>query len=157
MVPYKKILTNIICTLQIILGSAALPAQSTQGVPGENYVFTVQTIVPMRGSARQETSGDYTLRVTPDSVISYLPYFGRAYSATIGTTDLAFQFNSTNFDYRVANRKKGGWDIVIKPKDVGEQPQLALTIFPGGTASLQVTSANRDPITFNGTVESKKK
>src|SRR6185436_5082371 len=54
-------------------------------VDSQNYVFVVQSAMPLSGRVRQLTS-DYDLRVTKTSVISYLPYFGRAYQAPINPT-----------------------------------------------------------------------
>lgn len=118
-------------------------------IQAKSYVFMVQSVSPMRGSMRQLTP-EYDLRVSPDSIISWLPYFGRAYSAPINASEGGIKFTSTNFTYTVMNRNKGGWDITIKPKDATDVNRLFLTVFANGSASLQVISNNRDPITFNG-------
>lgn len=64
----------------------------------QNFVFVPETLLPLRGRQRHLTP-DYQLRVTKDSVISYLPYFGRAYTAPIDPTNINFDFTSTKFDY----------------------------------------------------------
>ncbi len=92
------------------------------------------------------------MRVSKDSLVTYLPYFGRAYSAPIGTSDSGLQFTSTDFIYTKEPRAKGGWLIKIKPNDNRNVQQMFLTVTEGGSASLQVTSTNRDPISFNGYV-----
>ncbi len=155
--PQSNILWSIIGTLFICVFSVSvLSAQSTeQLVHDKKYTFKVETIQPLRGMARQERPGYYTLRVTPDSVISYLPFFGRAYTANIGTSEMALEFNSTKFDYQVTDRKKGGWDITIKPRDVGKIQEVMLTIFPEGNASMRVISTERDPMSFQGVIVGK--
>jgi hypothetical protein len=120
-------------------------------VDSQNYVFKAQSAMPMSGRTRQLTS-DYDLKVTKSEVVSYLPYFGRAYTAPIDPTQGGIQFTSKDFDYTVAARKKGGWDIQIKPKDYRDVQQLSLSITESGYATLQVTSTNRQPISFNGYV-----
>jgi hypothetical protein len=65
------------------------------------------------------------------------------------------RFTSTDFQYVATPKKKGGWDIVITPKDVQDPRQLTLRIFDNGTASVVVTSYNRQPISFNGYITSK--
>lgn len=92
------------------------------------------------------------MRVSKDSLVTYLPYFGRAYSAPIGTSDGGFQFTSTDFAYSTEARKKGGWLIKIKPNDNRDIQQMFLTVTESGSASLQVTSTNRQPISYNGYV-----
>lgn len=118
-------------------------------IQAKSYVFMVQSVSPMRGNMRQLTP-EYDLRVSPDSIISWLPYFGRAYSAPVSASEGGIKFTSTNFTYTMMNRNKGGWDIKIKPKDAADINQLFLTVFANGNASLQVISNNREPITFNG-------
>ncbi len=132
-----------------------LSAQTTdQLLQDKRYTFSVQSIQSLRGQVRPEfqSQGYYSLRVTPDSVISYLPFFGRAFTPSIGSSENGLEFSSVKFDYTVTDRKKGGWDILIKPKDVSKVQQLSLTIFPNGNASLQVISTARDPMSFQGLV-----
>ncbi len=106
--------------------------------------------MPQRGGGKQLTS-EYDLRVTPDSVISFLPYFGRAYfDVPYGGGDGGLKFTSTRFTYEVKEKKKGGWEISIVPSDVKNLSRLLLYISPDGYASLSVNSINRDFITFDG-------
>lgn len=124
-------------------------------IDNQQYVFYAQSAIPMGGRQRFLTN-DYTVDVSKDTVVSYLPFFGRAYAAPINPTEGGIKFTSTKFDYKLTARKKGGWDITIKPKDVHEVQQLTMTIFENGSASLQVTSTNRQPISFNGYIAEKK-
>lgn len=134
---------------------AAQAALITKIVTEQNYKFTAQSVTPMGGRYRQLTT-DYNVKVSKDTVTSDLPYFGRSYSADIGSTEGGIHFTATDFEYQVTERKKGGWDIIIKPKDVKDVQQLSLTVFDSGSASLQVTSTNRQPISFNGYVSERK-
>ena len=121
----------------------------------KRFTFNAEFTTPMKGGRRYLDPG-YTLKVRPDTVISDLPYFGRAYSAEYGTTDGGLKATSTNFEYTIKERKKGGWDITIKTKDLKDQLQMMLTIFNNGTASLNVNSSNRQPISYDGNIELKK-
>jgi hypothetical protein len=118
-------------------------------------VFVAQTALPTSGRSRQLTSY-FDLQVSKDTINSDLPYFGRAYTAPVYPTQSPLNFTSTNFQYTVTNNKKGGWDIVIVPKDLQDPKQISLSIFDNGTASATVTSTNRQPIAFNGYVKAKK-
>jgi Domain of unknown function (DUF4251) len=73
-------------------------------VENRQFVFHAQTALPSTGGSRQLTSA-YDLKVLKDSLISYLPYFGRAYSTTYGATDGGLNFTSTKFDYKASTRK----------------------------------------------------
>ena len=96
----------------------------------------------------------YDLRIKADSVISFLPYFGRAYfDVGYNQTDMGVKFTSTKFDYQVTERKKGAWMITIKPADVQHIESLILNISVDGYASLTISSNNRDVISYDGYLE----
>jgi hypothetical protein len=124
-------------------------------VEAQNYVFKAQTALPTAGATRQLTS-DYDLRISKDTIISDLPYFGRAYTAPLNPSEGPLQFTTTKFQYMVSNNKKGGWNISITPKDLTDPRELIMTIFDNGSASVVVNSNNRQPISFNGYVTAKK-
>ena len=128
----------------------------TKLVDSQRYVFYAEKVNPSGGGQKILTS-EYTLKVSKDTIICDLPYFGRAYSAPIGTTDGGIVFTTTDFEYKNEPRKKGGWDIFIRPKDVQGGQQVNMTIFSNGNTSVQVTSNNRQPISFNGYIEERKK
>src|SRR2546423_226450 len=85
-------------------------------VKEKDFVFVASSASPMGGAIRQLTSR-YDLKVTADTIISNLPYFGRAYSAPINPSDGGISFTSTTFQYSVKDRRRGGWEITIKPAD----------------------------------------
>ena len=118
-------------------------------IDAHRYVFKAQSVHPTRGRVVQLNS-EYDLSVSKDTVRSYLPYFGRAYSAPMDGKGGGIDFLSKDFEYTQKNRKKGGWDITIKPKDVNDVRELFLTVFDNGSASLRVSSNNRESISFNG-------
>jgi hypothetical protein len=124
-------------------------------VEAQNYVFKAQTALPTAGSTRQLTS-DYDLRVSKDTIISDLPYFGRAFTAPLNPSEGPLQFTTTRFQYMVSANKKGGWNVTITPKDLTDPREIIMTIFDNGSASMVVNSTNRQPISFNGYVTAKK-
>jgi hypothetical protein len=130
-------------------------------VDAQNYVFKANYVNPMRGIGRSLTS-DYDLTVAKDTVTAFLPYFGRAYVAPTNPTEGGIKFTTTKFTYDSKPGKNGSYKITIKPTnknmtDWRDVQTLYLTISADGYASLQVTSSNRDNISFNGTVESRDK
>jgi hypothetical protein len=132
---------------------AAKLAAVKKSVEARHYTFNADYVLPLRGGARQLTT-EYDLRVTPDSVISFLPYFGQAYlDVPYNPTDGGIKFTSTKFDYKVDERKKGGWEVTITPKDAKNIQRLILNISADGYASLSVTSTNKDFISYNGSLK----
>lgn len=139
---------------------------TTKLVDAKTMVFNATTALPManmdlnkvmarfpggQGSGAIQLSGSqYQLIIAKDSVIAYLPYYGRAYSVNIGTNDSGIKFTSKDFTYKTEKRKKGGWMIYIKPKDVKDVQSLTLSVGEKGYAVLNINSTNRQPIAFNG-------
>lgn len=117
----------------------------------QRYVFHAKSVVPSSGRQRYLTS-EYIVSISKDTVISDLPYFGRAYSASIGNTDGGIRFTSVKFTYSKVAGKKGSWKITIKPTDNRDVQQLLFTVYDNGTAYLTVNSNNRQSISFNGDI-----
>ena len=123
-----------------------------QAVDDKQYVFRARTVLPASGPARQLTS-EYDFTVNHDSIKAFLPYFGRAYSAPIGKTSDGINFTSTDFSYKVNERKKGGWLIDIRTKDAGDVQQVNLNLSKNGYGTLHINSQNRQSISFTGKIE----
>jgi len=121
-------------------------------VNNKEFIFVADRVNPLRGRSRTLTS-EYDVKINNDSLVSYLPYFGRAYQAPMDPSQGGIQFTSTSFSYEVNANGKNGWDVIIKPKDYQDVQQLSFTIFDNGSATLNVVSTQKDPISFNGNVE----
>lgn len=132
---------------------AAKIAAIKSKIEAKKYTFKAEYAQPLNGVQKYLTS-DYDLRIRPDSVIAYLPYFGRVYmSAPLTPEENGIMFTSTKFDFKVESRKKGGWNITITPANVKYIAKMQLEVFPNGSASLQVLSNYRDMIYFTGYVK----
>jgi len=128
-----------------------------QIVESKNYIFKAESVNPPRGQLRHLTS-EYDLVVTSDTVIAFLPYFGRAYSAPIDPSEGGIKFTSSDFDYTVEKKKRRSWQIMIKPRDANDIQALYLTVFDNNKTTLRINSVNRESISFNGyIVEGKEK
>lgn len=120
-------------------------------IESRQFIFDAQTVLPTSARARQVNGEGYSVQVSGDSLVSHLPYFGRAYAASFGGEG-GIRFTSTQFGYKIKNRKRGGWEIELEPKDVTDFRKFILTVFENGSALLRALSNNRQPISFNGTV-----
>lgn len=135
---------------------ASQEAKVKEMVETKHFVFQAQSATASRGANRQLSYG-YSIAVTPDEVVADLPYFGRAYQAGYNPSEGGIKFTSTEFDYIIKNRKKGGWDITIIPKDVvNDSPKVYLSVTTSGNTSVRVLSRNRESISFSGLIEAKK-
>ncbi|MFL9835613.1 DUF4251 domain-containing protein [Chryseobacterium terrae] len=79
-----------------------------------------------------------------------LPYFGRAFTSTYGTSDNSYRFTSKDFAVTKSQSKKGNWVYKIKPKDVKNVSDINIEIFKNGTALTSIKSNDRQPISYNG-------
>jgi hypothetical protein len=113
-----------------------------------NFIFKAQSMSPMNGRLINLTS-EYDFTVRPDSLVAFLPYFGRAYTAPINPTDGGIKFTSTRFDYKTAKRKRS-WEISMQTRDVSDNYRLFLSVYTNGRASLRISSTNRQSIVFDG-------
>jgi hypothetical protein len=124
-------------------------------IADNNYIFHAEFANPMRGGNINLTS-EYDLRVGKDTLVAYLPFYGRAYQAPIDPMDGGIHFTSTHFIYSKEQNNKGGWDIYIKPTDAKGVEKIFLNISDDGYATLRITNTNRDPISFQGYITVRK-
>ena len=140
------------CSSSRVSGTIDSSSQLDSLLNIREFVFVAESASPMRQKVRHFTS-PYDVKLTGDSLISYLPYFGSAYQAPMDPTNIGIQFTSTNFDYNVSAGKNNRWYIAIRPHDASGVQQFNFDIFSNGSATLNVTSTNRDPISFRGRIE----
>lgn len=145
----------------------------TKMVNAKRYIFVATSATPMnvmdiskvmskmqgglQGGFIDLHGDNYDLVITPDSVVAFLPYYGRAYTAPINQTDGGIKFTSKKFAYTTTKRKKGSWDVEIDVKDANEGYRLSLNIGKTGNTTLSVRSNNRQSVTFNGYLKEMKK
>lgn len=126
--------------------------QMTEKIESRNYTFVPQTALPMGGRSIN-LSYSYALKVSNDTIDSYLPYFGRAYTAPSPMDEGGVKFVSTDFDYSISDKKKGSWDVKINVKNNQKLYNLNLQIGDTGNATLTVSETSKQPITFYGKIE----
>jgi hypothetical protein len=117
----------------------------------KNFTFKAQSAWPLQGTVVQLTAG-YDMKVMQDSLNTYLPYFGRAFTAGYGREG-GINFTSSKFEYKLKEKSKGGWEISIKPTDTRDVTELTYSISANGYATLQVISTNRQAISYYGFIE----
>ncbi|KIA95504.1 hypothetical protein OC25_06620 [Pedobacter kyungheensis] len=170
---------NLILSLAFISFATQLFAQTnketTSRIVGDkNYIFVANTAIPMAnndinkvlmmmpggqgGSSINLSGSQYDVKVTKDSVVAYLPYYGRAFSAPMDPTQGGIKFTSKDFSYTETKNKRGAYTIQINTKDVSrENYRFTINISTNGYASLTATSVNKQPILFNGYLDEPKK
>jgi hypothetical protein len=172
-----KTLINYLTALLLILSLPAFAqtdeATTKKIVEDQDFRFVATTALPLssqevtavlyrlnspNGAGAIDLNGSrYDLVIKKDSITAYLPYYGRSYSPSMDPNDAGTKFKSKDFEYLKTKRKKGGWNIVIVPKDVKDSQKLTLYVSKSGYATLNVMNNNRQPISFNGYIAENKK
>lgn len=170
---------NFILSFALISFATQLFAQTNKEttakiVTEKNYTFVANTAIPMAnndinkvlmmmpgsqgGSSINLSGSQYDVRVTKDSVVAYLPYFGRSFTAPMDPTQGGIKFTSKDFTYAESKNKRGAYTIQINTKDVKrENYRFTINISTNGYASLTASSVNKQPILFNGYLDEPKK
>ena len=100
-------------------------------------------------------SGAYYASLTPDSVVSYLPYFdktktqGTDINSTTSVAQDPSKSVATTYDYQVKQKKNGDITITIKPKG-GRITKYVFNLEPNGTARLDATIDDYKIIKYDG-------
>ena len=102
-------------------------------VTSGKYKINVNRALPARGRSVTLTS-PYSVEIRNDSVISYLPYYGRAYSIPYGGGE------GLNFKAPLTDYKEDKFDFSID-------------VFSNGSSTIFVNMQNRQSISFQGELD----
>lgn len=124
-------------------------------IDSKRFTVDVNRAIPMGGRSLNLTS-PYSLEMRGDSAISYLPYFGRAYSAPYGGGD-GLRFEKSITDYQTSFNKKGTAQIQFRTRTDDDTYAFNVEVFPNGSATITVIPVNKQSITFYGELAPAKK
>lgn len=120
-----------------------------------NYQIAVNRMYPSRGASKSLSYG-YSVEVRNDSLISYLPYFGRAYDVPYGGGN-GLNFSAPIRNYQESQPKSNLRHIEIDVKNDEDIYLYTLDIFDNGSTDINVRSRQREPISFSGEMEFRQK
>ena len=104
------------------------------------------------GHLQELTVRPISLEIRNDSVISYLPYFGRAYSIPYGGGD-GLDFKAPLKEYDMKMDKKGNAVIEFVARNPEDRYEFRAQVYTNGEASINVNMQNRQSISFQGELE----
>ncbi len=139
----------VACSPSQQVSSTLSEAEVSELLASQEYRFNARFVQP-QGARSRVITGTYTLKVSKSLVEADLPYFGRAYNAPIGSSDVGMKFRSERFSYTSTEDRKGRKTIHIKPEDAHDIQDVYLTVFPNGAADLRITSVSRQGISYTG-------
>lgn len=117
-------------------------------VESRNYKINVNRALPMSGSSITLTS-DFNLRVKNDSVFSYLPYYGRAYSIPYGGGK-GLNFEAPLKNYKMKIDRKGRMNICFETQNSEDHFKFIINVYENGSTNIDVNMQNRQSISFYG-------
>lgn len=115
------------------------------------YKIDVNQTLPARGRSVMLTS-PYSVEIRNDSIISHLPYYGRAYSIPYGGGE-GLNFKAPLTDYKLDWDKKGTAKIKFTARSTEDKFDFDIDIFSNGSSTIFVNMQNRQSINFQGEVD----
>ncbi len=121
-----------------------------KALDAQAYKIDVDYMYPMKGRSRALTSL-YSLEVKNDSIYSYLPYVGEAYSVPYGGGK-GLNFRAPISQYESKEGKKGVTEVLLKTRNEEDSYTFRITIYKDGTSRIYVQPNNRQSISFSGKI-----
>lgn len=122
--------------------------QVEQALADRHFSISVDMMYPRRGRTVNLTT-DYSLEVRGDTLISYLPYFGRAYNLPYGGGK-GLNFTAPITGYQALKVKKDMTRVIIETQNDEDQYIYQIELFDNGSASVYVNSRERESINYTG-------
>lgn len=133
--------------------AAEQAAKVTKALEARDYKIAVNRMYPMKGSSKSVSYG-YSVEVRNDSLISYLPYFGGVYNVPYGGGK-GLNFSERIGSYRESQKNNGERQIEINVTNEEDTYIYLIKVFSNGNSSIDVTSRQRDHISYSGELEVK--
>ena len=116
----------------------------------KRWHIDISSMNTLRYGSRAVTS-DFYLELRGDTLRSYLPYLGDAHMPTMSPS-IGLNFEEPVLTYKESKPKKFTQiDIDVRTRE--DSYHYVVEIYDNGQAYIRVRSMNRDPISFDGTLE----
>ncbi len=136
------------CSTSSTTSNPQLRAQLLSRAEAGDLNIQIREMIPMQGNS-QILSSEYSIRVKGDSVISHLPYFGRAYSAPYSGGNV-FSFTAPLLSYNVDSLQKTSVRISFSTKTIDDTFTFYVDLFENRKASVRVSAVNRQGVSYLG-------
>ena len=131
--------------------AAEQAAKVKTALTARNYKIAIERMNPMRGRSKSVSYG-YSVEVRNDSLITYLPYFGRAYQVPYGGGK-GLNFSERIGSYQESLMKNGKHHIEIGVTNEEDTYLYTIEVFDNGSSTIDVRCRQREPISYLGNVE----
>ena len=135
-----------------LVGSDEFTFHAEKANPMNYDVINVVNSIPNAPQLRtfQISGNNYGIEIKKGVMEVTLPYFGRAFTSTYGSSDNSYRFTSKDYAVTKTQTKKGNWVYKIKPNDVRNVSDINIEIYKNGRALTSIRSNDRQPISYDG-------
>ncbi len=120
-------------------------------IADKRWHIDINSMNTLRYGSRTVTS-DFYLELRGDTLFSYLPYLGQVQISTMSPS-IGLNFEEPVLTYKESKPKSKYTQVDIDVKTREDSYHYVIEIYDNGQAYIRVRSMNRDPISFDGTLE----
>ncbi|MCL4481899.1 MAG: DUF4251 domain-containing protein [Bacteroidetes bacterium] len=157
----QLLLLILICTMPVLAQMSNRKAEKEERrvakekeiaalIESKNFEFRANRAIPTGFRSVDLTTNPNFIRFSPDSIVSEMPFFGRAYTVPYGG-DAGLKFEGKPELFKIGKKKKN-YSVEAKVKADNDFYTLNLTISFEGSSSMSVTCNNRASISYNGEI-----
>jgi len=132
--------------------AAETARQVAERLDARQYTVCMEYVTPQRMYGHP-IGPEYYIRVSGDTLESYLPYFGRAFGPLPYDGGMGLNFTALLDEYQVVRKKKNRTDVSMSVHNDEDRYLYRLEVYDSGEASLYISALKHDFIGFNGYVE----
>lgn len=155
----KTILAMAAAALTMAGCATMTPGQKTEqarqvahALNARDYKIRVRTAYPARGASIPVTP-DFYLAVRGDSIDSYLPFFGRAWSPLPYGISKGLNFEGRIRDYNIKQVKKNMARIRFVVKNEEDLYKYQIEVYDDGGSTIDVQPQKRERMRYDGEME----
>jgi hypothetical protein len=125
-------------------------------INAREFVFIPRIVLPTGMKPVNVAVNQYSIKFQPNFIDSYMPFFGRAYSAVGYGNDTGLTFKGKPEKFEIEKSRKT-FQINVVVKGGNDIFRLFLSIGFEGSASLSISSDNRSTISYQGEISAPEK
>lgn len=141
-------LLTVACATLTPAEKAELAKKVTRALDDRQYTINIRTMSPTRGATRTVTS-PWSLEVKGDTLVSYLPYIGRAFNVPFGGGK-GLNFTALISEYHETVGEKNIRRIRLAVSNDEDSYQYTIAVYDNGNTSIDVQGRERDAISYTG-------
>ena len=128
--------------------AAEQAAKVNKALTERTFKIRADRMYASRGGAKTLSYG-YSVEVRNDSLISYLPYFGKAYDVPYGGGK-GLNFSERIGSYQEGRKSNGRRCIEIGVRNDEDTYLYTIEVFENGSSTIRVQSRQRESISYSG-------